>query len=183
MICLRAVCGLLVAGLALLASGCKDILQPSLPAATQEGKDTFGCLLDGKTWLPTRKHTLDDILEGHVAGNKLFGLKAEDNYTPANFYLSIADSTGIKPGTYPLRAGFEGSYDVVQGGSTAWYLSGAANQGRLTITKFEPFARTGPSGAIVKGAIVSGTFEFTASSSGSQTITVREGRFDVNAYQ
>lgn len=179
----RIVCGLLITELALLASGCKDLLQPSLPAATQEGKDTFGCLLDGKAWLPNRKHTLDDILEGHVSGNKLFSLKAEDNRTPANFYLSVADSTGIRPGTYRLRAGFDGNYDVVQGSNTVQYSGGAANQGHLTVTKFEPFARTGPSGATVKGAIVSGTFEFTASSGSGQTITVREGRFDVNAYQ
>lgn len=167
----------------LLASGCKDVFTPSLPAATQEGKDTFGCLLDDKVWLPNRKHTLDDILEGHVVGNKLFSVKAEDNQTPANFYLSIADSAGIKPGTYQLRAGFDSSYDVVQGGSTTWYLGDAASHGQLTVTKFEPFARTNPSGATVKGAIVSGTFEFTASSSSGKTITVREGRFDMNAYQ
>lgn len=178
----RATSGLLSTGLVLMAIGCKDILRPSLPAATQEGKDTFGCLLDGKAWLPNRKHTLDDMLEGHISGSKLFSLKAEDNQTPANFYLSVADSTGIKPGTYQLRAGFDGSYDAVQG-STAWYLGGTANQGQLTVTKFEPFTRTGPSGATVRGAIVSGTFEFTASSNSGQTITVREGRFDVNAYQ
>ena len=179
----RATYGLLLTGLALLAGGCKDLLQPSLPAATQEGKDTFGCLLDGKAWVPNRKHTLDNIVEGHVSTNKLFSLKAEDNRTPANFYLSVSDSTGIKPGVYPLRAGFDGSYNVVQGMSNTWYLSGPANQGQLTITKFEPFVRTGPSGPTARGAIVSGTFEFTASTSSGQTITVREGRFDVNAYQ
>lgn len=179
----HATYGLLLTGLALLAGGCKDILQPSLPAATQEGKDTFGCLLDGKAWVPNRTHTLDHIVESHVAGNKLFSLKAGDNRTPANFYLAIGDSTGIKPGVYQLRAGFEGSYDVVQGSSTTLYFSGPADRGQLTVTKFEPFARTGPAGSTVRGAIVAGTFEFTASTSSGQSITVREGRFDVNAYQ
>ena len=180
----RVAYGLLLIGVTLLAGGCKDILQPSLPAATQEGKDTFGCLLDGKAWVPNRTNSFDHIVEGHVSsGNKLFSIKAEDNRTPANFHLAVGDNTGIKPGVYQLRAGFDASYDVVQGSSTALYAGGPANQGQLTITKFEPFARTSPSGATVKGAIVSGTFEFTANTSSGQTITVREGRFDVNAYQ
>ena len=33
----------------------------------------------------------------------------------------------------------------------------------------------------VRGAIVSGTFEFTATNGAGQTITVREGRFVVQA--
>ena len=180
----RVAYGLLLIGVTLLAGGCKGILQPSLPAVTQEGKDTFGCLLDGKAWVPNRTNSFDHIVEGHVSsGNKLFSIKAEDNRTPANFHLAVGDNTGIKPGVYQLRTGFDASYDVVQGSSTTLYDGGPANKGQLTITKFEPFIRTNPSGSSVKGAIVSGTFEFTASTGSGQTITVREGRFDVNAYQ
>lgn len=174
----------------LLLSSCDKLEEtldskPVLPPATQLGRDTFGCLLDDKVWVPSRKSAIDDILEAQLAPEgKGFVLKAEDNQAGANFYLRVSDPAQIHPGTYPLGRGFQASYEVWRNGRLEEYSAGTADQGTITITRFDRTTKT----TTVQGqpvtetsGIVSGTFEFTAVNGSGQAITVREGRFDVFA--
>jgi hypothetical protein len=36
-----------------IGNGCKKQQENKLPAATQNGANTFGCLIDGKAWIPS----------------------------------------------------------------------------------------------------------------------------------
>lgn len=181
--------------LALLASStsCKkvtDSLKPKLPDATQEGKGTFGCLLDGEIWLTRVERTLDTPVEATYSssatgGSFLLRAEQENSSGEINYlYLRINAATALQPGTYTLAQGFEGSYNRFANGTTQDRLqSGPANQGSITITKVEPKTTTGIGGATVRSTIVSGTFQFTASSATTgKTIDVKDGRFDVQAY-
>ncbi|RTQ52465.1 hypothetical protein EJV47_05490 [Hymenobacter gummosus] len=179
--------------LALLSGGCKDVadaIKPKLPDETQEGKGTFGCLVDDKLWLPYAEHTLDSEVEASYAGG-VFSLRAEQENAskPVQyFYLRAAGPPGggaLTPGTYAVGPGFVGWIEVQETGRPQAYRS-RRGQGTLTITKVEP--RTNTSTVLgqqitTRFTIVSGTFHFTATDSISgKTVTVKDGRFDVQAF-
>jgi hypothetical protein len=174
--------------LALLAgSSCKkveDIITPKLPEATQEGQGTFGCLVDGKLWLPFVQHTLDSKLEAEYSatGGGIFHLRAEQEPEGKHYqylHLSVLNQAGVllRPGTYSAATGFEGRLEAEK-----QYVTAAAGAATLTITKVEPHTEKMPTGGEVRYTIVSGTFAFEATEPGGQKVTVTEGRFDVKAF-
>ncbi|UOQ51379.1 hypothetical protein [Hymenobacter cellulosivorans] len=175
--------------LALLAgSGCKkveDIVKPKLPEATQEGKGTFGCMVDGTLWLPFVQHTLDSKLEADYAftGGGIFHLRAEQEPEGKPYqyiHLSVLNQPGIplKLGTYTAATGFEARLEA---GNE--FVTTPAGPATLTITKVEPHTEKMPTGGEVRYTIVAGTFEFEATHAASgQKAKLTEGRFDVKAY-
>jgi len=175
--------------LALLAgSGCKkveDIITPKLPEATQEGKNTFGCLVDGALWLPFVEHTLDSKLEAEYSatGGGIFHLRAEQEHEGKPYqyiHLSVLNPAGVplKPGTYSAATGFVGRLEA-----SSDYVSSAAGPATLTITKVEPHTDKMPTGGESRYTIVSGTFTFEASpATAGGKVTLTEGRFDVQAF-
>ena len=179
----------LLLALALLAgTGCKkveDIVTPKLPEATQEGKGTFGCLVDGKLWLPYVQHTLDSKLEAEYSatGGGIFHLRAEQEPEGKPYqyiHLSVLNPAGVllTPGTYTVATGFRGSLEADHE-----YISSVAGPATLTITKVEPRTEKMHTGGEVRYTIVSGTFTFEAThaAAGHKT-TLTEGRFDVKAF-
>ncbi|TGE28859.1 hypothetical protein [Hymenobacter metallicola] len=170
------------------STGCEkieDIITPKLPEATQEGKGTFGCLVDNKLWLPYVEHTLDSKLEADYAhsGGGVFHLRAEQEHedkAPQYIHLSVLNQPGVllKPGTYTAATGFEGRLEA-----SKEYITTPAGPATLTITKVEPHTEKMPTGGEVRYTIVSGTFEFEATDAASgQKTTITEGRFDVQAF-
>ncbi|WP_400191131.1 hypothetical protein [Hymenobacter sp. B81] len=176
----------------LLASGCEKVsLKPKLPDATQEGKNTYGCLLNDKVWLPHSDHTLLPPLDADLTTSG-FTLKASDDHDDApgweEFNLALNTST-LAPGTYTLADGFTARYwsrdnDL---NNIQEYTAGVntGNYATLTITKVEPRTTTTTvlgNTVTSRFTIISGTFAFSATSADGKTLTVKDGRFDVQAF-
>lgn len=139
-----------------------------LPPATQTGEYTFGCLLDGKAFVPCCTGNPLDAVYQYVNGGFYFALQG--NKTIGNDYFSIAvctDSLQIQEGqTYQLKNAIPGNaYGRFFSTGIATFTSDIQN-GELTITHLGP-------------QIVSGTFWFDVLDSQDNLRQIREGRFDM----
>jgi hypothetical protein len=166
-----------------------ESVKPKLPDATQDGKNTFGCKLDDKLWLPASDHTLVPPLDADLTPGG-FTLTAFDDHNDApgweEFNLSLNAAT-FAPGTYTLSNGFSAKYwsRGNDASNVRTYVAGAGNTAKVVITKVEPRTTTTTvlgNPVTSRFTVVSGTFEFTATAPDGSTITVREGRFDVQAF-
>ncbi|MDQ2770012.1 MAG: DUF6252 family protein [Bacteroidota bacterium] len=154
--------------LALSASSCKkDGPEAGLPAATQEGKNTFGCLVDGQLFVP--------LPPAGINSSRRDPLEASKYRTDilvsgrGNGYVDFALRNAFQPGTYSLGETRSAKYGRYQFGSIDYYTD-AAHPGTVTLTRIDTVAR-----------IASGTFQFTALDYQSgKTVTVTDGRFDVH---
>ena len=150
----------------------------TLPAATQTGKDTFGCLIDGKVFIP-RKSGISDfsILNAnydYIDGEYRFSLHAprSKNGVRSSVYLKTKGLVLKEGEVYKLT-----STDLPKSANAVFaiftpdfhekrYQTSSSLGGEMLITKFE-------------NHIVSGTFWFDAISEDGAKIEVREGRFDI----
>ncbi|MBY0477021.1 MAG: hypothetical protein K2Q24_05205 [Chitinophagaceae bacterium] len=146
----------------------------TLPPLTQTGAFTFGCLVNGKVWVPkgllfSNKLTIT-YDPGWRGGSLVITARRKDNLIDQSIAISSDNlqSTGI----YSLiikdtsLAYFD---DVITGCVYYSYrdLTTPLN-GSLTITKFD-----------LNKNIISGTFFFKLAKPGCDTITVSDGRFDL----
>ena len=155
--------------------------EPSLPPITQEGKNTFGCLINGKVWIPDFGGA-GDIYNTPLTTAKYdpfrqgqFVLKAQKKGNDAIIYIAIIGTPTEK------------SYDLIKtdsfqiGGASVDFSKGANSlfcsdsrnlsyfKGKTIITKFD-FQRR----------IAAGTFEFMLKSKNcTDTLKVTQGRFDM----
>ena len=169
----------IISGLALFIlysfPGCGVLPTPKevLPAATQTGANTFGCLVNGKVWLPKGYNGTSNLsLSYDPTFNKgTFDLRSyryPDNSTRVQYVILSSDSlsaTGIDP--------VKDIHQDVQfsDSNTCQYYSFDSTvhrTGAITITKFD----------LMKG-IISGTFQFNLSKTGCDSIKVTGGRFDM----
>ena len=151
----------------LLAAGCKkDGPEAGLPAATQEGKNTFGCLVDGQVFVPKPGQAISitkrEPLEASIYRIDLLvsGM--------GNGHVEFALRNAFRPGTYSLSEIQSASYGRYQFGSNDYYTT-AAHAGTVTLTRIDTVAK-----------VAAGTFQFTALDYQSgKTVIVTDGRFDV----
>jgi hypothetical protein len=156
---------------------------PKLPEATQVGANTFGCLLNGKVWIPKGK-------------SSLFRPNLNASYYPDNQGRFIVSAYQYNKDTdIEERIGL--SIDtVLKGSGLRVYLP---EVGRNQQTQAIVFTYNDPkdryfisrdSGVYCWGninltridrenAIFSGTFMFTLKATGSDTIKITDGRFDI----
>lgn len=157
--------------LLLLSFSCK---KDKLPKATQEGKNTFGCKVDGEIYI------------AQIQGISFSGAKpvTVNNFQTNGFILSTIDSrTGE---SYSKRVLIQlpylqttGKYQL--GSSSSYgqyefnyspgpnYQTDATHTGTVTITRCD-----------LTNQIYSGTFSFTAIDNNTgQVVKVTDGRFDV----
>lgn len=154
-----------------------------LPAATQTGANTFGCLVNGKAWValnkdcsilcdPAFRMDYDGSRGGHLSIDAIF-LNSVQNinqgigigFDSTNFktsfkYTDIGMASHL--GFYFLNKNLSNDCKEIK-----TMLPNTMTSGTVILTKYD--LRTG---------IVSGTFEFTLTKSGCETITVTNGRFD-----
>ncbi|OGX86013.1 hypothetical protein BEN47_13630 [Hymenobacter lapidarius] len=170
---------------ALLAtSACKKDEIDALPKATQEGKNTAGCLVNGEGFVAAESG-------GSLLSNPTPAL-AGGFYEDSLYYLTLAGKTSRgktrirlffrsqSPGTYLFnqttpnldRAGLRYTlgYAACEFSDTKeFYITNAQHTGQVVLTR-----------ADLSRGITAGTFEFTAASTFDprKTITVTKGRFD-----
>lgn len=169
----------------LLLVGCEvwQDIKPgdNLPAKTKEGKNTFGCLINKKLFLP------ETTLFGNVSPlNCYYYPSATDRFRAgslfiqgidARYSLPIAGDVAIqkmdvfKTGKYPLQS--QSCSTNYQCDQTFYYNSDeyttySAHSGELNLTRLDTINK-----------IVSGTFEFNATNPEGKTVRVTAGRFDV----
>ena len=175
---------LLAAALALPACKKKDP-EASLPAATQVGANTGGCLINGQPFVAAK-------YGGGVLSNPIPALDYGFAFDSV-YYLVITGIYKKERATISLflRSDHVGTY--VLNKNTQYYPQGDP----LLIMSHATFATTGPSGEVYvtdaqhTGQVVltyanlatgigAGTFEFTAASQAdpTKTVTITNGRFD-----
>jgi len=145
-----------------------------LPQATQTGAQTFGCLIDGKPFIP------DSFGSGRpsafyqfVGGSYTLGISATKKSNQSqtvlisaldvekiieNNYLLISYQSGNLSGRYLLSGGIDLSVSTTD-----------KNSGTLTITNFDE-----------EKFIISGIFEFAVLDTDGKEIKITDGRFDLN---
>jgi hypothetical protein len=163
----------------LLLLACKrEAPQPidQLPPATQEGANTFGCLVDGEVWLPESDSWLDvPWTASYSNGLSYLIFSATDEINDSGFRFSFPSDFGTSgliraEGTYELIYVRNQRYIYFRKGNT-FYRPDSTYNGALTITKLDT----------LEGRFVSGTFYFDAVNENDSTdiVQITDGRFDL----
>lgn len=166
---------LLITSILLLGSSCKEDDQSpleQLPPASKEGLNTFGCLVNGKLWLPKGRPTLFQpnfylTYEPNYAGGTL-DIRAYRNLKDVEEFIQLGSGYIDKVDTYFLDDP-EISLAIYEN-PTCYYKSteqAKIYDCKLEITKLD-----------LETGIIAGKFEFTLAKQGCDTIRVTEGRFD-----
>jgi hypothetical protein len=170
----------------LTASECKKHKPGSpvdhLPPETQTGANTFGCLVNGKVFLP-KGTSLSPILTCYYQyiyypspTGFVFQISASDNSRPSspiNLNIDI-DSLSLQKGkTYELQTqGIKGiaygNYRKFTNNTLNDFFTYSLSSGQLNLTKFDEINQ-----------IASGTFWFNAVDANGDTVHVTDGRFDM----
>lgn len=175
---------LLVCSLVLLSASCKKEKTglAALPPATQEGKKTFGCLINGKAFVAQSKPFTTPPVPGVTCQ---YGYIDNDISKGHNFSIYGSDNkVSQKPDAPSSVLVYVNKIDIQQG--TTYQLqdqkdSGAYAEyhtylliddytsliGELTFTNFDEINH-----------IASGTFWFDTTNDKGEKIEIREGRFD-----
>lgn len=175
MVVMKRIFSLLTISSLLFAGSC-DLFSsdPELPPATMEGRNTFGCLVDGKLFLPKApigygtgisaaiQTSIDTIGINIQAGNV---------ETDQSFFLSIYDSPSLEAGkTYDL-SNPDFFIQYIDYSKQFSCTSDEVISGNIQISKFE---------ILGSNKIIAGTFNFTIHSADcNTTVVVTKGRFDI----
>ncbi|MCA6421187.1 MAG: hypothetical protein IM568_00035 [Flavobacterium sp.] len=145
-----------------------------LPLATQTGAQTFGCLIDGKAFVPPKFGTnAPNAFYQFVGGEYTLSIYGSTDGGPTLKSINIGclDMPLIQETSYLLKEeltnNYFGEYNI-GGGITFSGASTTAIPGTLTITRFDP-----------SNFIISGTFEFTVLDDNGAEIKITNGRFDM----
>ena len=143
-----------------------------LPPETQNGKNTFGCLLNGKVWVPyktdfTRKLEVWYDQYYHLGTLRII---AERRKNGSDQSITIAMDSLNHIGHYSLNDRKSKIYydDLIKNCIYDSFDTSVLKTGNLNITKLD-----------FQNRIIAGTFDFTLIKTGCDTIRATEGRFDV----
>ncbi len=146
-----------------------------LPPATQTGAQTFGCLIDGKAFVPPKFGTnAPNAFYQLVGGAYTLSIYGSTDGGPSLKSINIGclDMPLIQETSYLLKEelsnNYFGEYNI-GGGITFSGATTTAKPGTLTITRFDP-----------TNFIISGTFSFKGKEINTgETVEITEGRFDM----
>lgn len=170
---------LLYLSLLLFSLSCKkDCLfcKPKLPPITRTGKGTFGCKVNGELWLPEGgKWNFEELKINYSKG--YLNLRATKWVKGKNDKDGVFQSIFLEyygyysPGYYILSAynntGAQGIYSNSNTNCHS-FTDTTGHQGFLHILRLDSAEK-----------IISGVFEFRASSKDCAEINITEGRFDL----
>ena len=171
---------------ALLCTCSKDKLSPleQLPPITSRGANTFGCKINGKVWLPSKRPKGDlPQIEGGIVERYANGGPEKNWYdllifaygekgTGFQLFLSRINSIGKfkcdkNIFIFPVDPQPDYSYCYYYENEKQ-FITNPKFQGEINLLKYDTISK-----------IFSGTFNFRASS-GKDTIEITDGRFDIN---
>ena len=166
-------------------SACKKTGVDALPPETQEGKNTFGCLVDGKAWIPTGTGAIGSrpIVGGYISAlppvysndTNVSLLISRDNERIL-FYVRNVDRVGTYPLNFDTQPEPASLYPQNYGGFISYYTGGGDSY--MTTTNYTGSVEI--TKADRSNTILSGRFSFTGVSSTGKIIKVTDGRFDLN---
>jgi len=149
-----------------------------LPPATQEGKNTFGCLVNGEAFIPSGSVGLNSNLvvsyepSATLGGNlNIQAFRYRGDNTKQTIQLSAGPIFQAR--TYRLdlgsNEGLVNYFDRAKPNpcNDYFYADMSYRRGSLTLTRLDEQA-----------GIIAGTFEVTIAKPGCDTIRITEGRFD-----
>ncbi|GAA0188652.1 hypothetical protein GCM10009122_47650 [Fulvivirga kasyanovii] len=150
-------------------SACQE--DDELPPITSEGKNTFGCLVNGELWLPKGALGQGGTFAQMKIWNDTVGatLYADNVNTTSGITISFFDvphlridkSYDLTDSTYFIQ------YSRLKDGKACFYEN--VVKGNLKLSEYN-----------IDQKILSGTFEFKAYSDVcNDTVTITEGRFDI----
>lgn len=147
--------------------------QDKLPRPTQKGKNTFGCLVNGKIWIPKGYDgmpSLDLYFNSKTGVFNLGAYRYSDSAEKEKQEIILLAKDLRERSTYKLIDLFHGAAIFGDGEMKCFYVVGPSvyRTGSMTITKIS-----------TKKRIISGVFEFTLAKPNCDTIKVTEGRFDM----
>lgn len=145
-----------------------------LPKATESGKNTFGCKIDGNVFLPSEEGSSwvgarpiivsNSRFDGFVLRARKFSTSTS---TPVNVVIALPYL--ITTGTYTLATFGYGEYKLDYAPNGPIYRTNQTYTGTVTITRCDTVNR-----------IYSGTFSFKAlDENTTKIVNVTDGRFDV----
>ena len=173
-------------------SSCKKEID-ALPSATQEGKNTFGCLIDGQAYVPNGGGGL--ISSAPISGGYAYS-SITCAYRGKNVWINTYSKDGkrislylenvVRTGIYPLKYTTPGAPSELCPPNHAIYSKNvgatptAPSTSYLYATDSEYTGEINITRADTVNRIVSGTFFFKARRpSTSEIIEITNGRFDV----
>jgi hypothetical protein len=143
---------------------------PSLPPITQEGKNTFGCKINGKNWVPG----------GDLGWGGQGPLFAEYSTMYESFNIAANSNYDGNKTSIIINASWNGKSSTIKEDYVSIFF---ADKGKMWQYNFIPFETNLTSVKITKldtiNKIVAGQFHFMIKTSATDTIKVTEGRFDV----
>ena len=147
-----------------------------LPAATQEGKNTLGFLLNGQLWTPQGNNGTANLSIDYDAGfnNGICGISAYRIISSSNreyFGIGIKDSLNVYTAPFTVSLTNTSLYRFHFSNNNCEFFSTDTDtqvSGMLAISKLDRTSR-----------IISGMFSATLSKKGCTEIKITDGRFDM----
>ncbi|OGX86014.1 hypothetical protein BEN47_13635 [Hymenobacter lapidarius] len=174
-----------LAAVLLTASACKKDEIDALPKATQSGKNTGGCLVNGEGFVAAESggsllSNPTPALSGGFAFDSVYYVSLNGRYQNRRATILLFLRTRVA-GTYPLNRTtsyypqgdplqiFSHATVTLAGSGGETFVTSAQHTGQVVLTRMDKHAD-----------ISAGTFEFTAASTFDprKTITITKGRFD-----
>ncbi|MFC0185000.1 hypothetical protein SAMN04515674_11591 [Pseudarcicella hirudinis] len=173
----------------LLAISCEenDAVKPKeLPVPTEEGKQTFGCKLNGEIWMPFQRYrsspnfnSIPSVWGKLDNGQIRFSVTNQNNYESFSFVIPNVKSEGVYQfqSRFPRKAiefsPFASVFQKCVNGNCAQYVICDSCENSVTITHIDE-----------NNKIFSGTFKVTFLKNGTnETLSITDGRFDIKGIQ
>ncbi|MEP6583511.1 MAG: hypothetical protein ABJA90_04570 [Ginsengibacter sp.] len=153
-----------------------------LPKLTEEGKNTFGCKVNDKNWVPHGTggifNSTDPVYGGFYRDINTIYVRAYNGNESIEIYLKNVYSTGEyslnftttpKPDNlYPENYGI---YIIENNTTINSFITTSSYTGKVTISNRD-----------TTNKIVSGIFEFTGVDKAGNTARITDGRFDIKSH-
>jgi hypothetical protein len=136
-----------------------------LPPITQTGKNTFGCLVNGKALVVSNTSKQTAIFQ---QGQLQLGATLDKNGDVESVSISLIDPLSENE-ILPFDANkYYAGYSLIIGNSICIYQYDGTFIGAIIFSKIDRI-----------NYIISGTFEFSTVTQGCDTIRITDGRFDM----
>lgn len=136
-----------------------------LPPITQEGKNTFGCLINGKAFVVSNTSQQAAIFQ---EGLLQFGASKNSETNDESIRMNLIDPLEINQGYIFDGDNYKSGYSLRIGDIICIYEFDNTFEGSIFFTKIDRV-----------NFVISGTFEFSTVTSGCETIKITNGRFDL----